>query len=117
MFFSSVLVPKVDSPTGRIETLASQRSEPSSMFTSETPVAGERDVVLGDLVALGQVGIEVVLAVEDRPRGQVALERQRDHQREVHGLGVGGRKRAGVAEADRARARVGLLAERQRAAA
>ena len=37
MFFSSVLVPSVASPAGRIDTLASQRSEPSSMFTSETP--------------------------------------------------------------------------------
>ena len=39
MFFSSVLVPSSVEPAGRIETLASQRSEPSSMFTSETPSA------------------------------------------------------------------------------
>ena len=37
MFFSSVLVPSSSEPLGRIDTLASQRSEPSSMFTSETP--------------------------------------------------------------------------------
>ena len=37
MFFSSVLVPSVASPAGRMDTLASQRSDPSSMFTSETP--------------------------------------------------------------------------------
>ncbi len=37
MFLSSVLVPSSSEPTGRIETLASTRSEPSSMFTSETP--------------------------------------------------------------------------------
>ena len=37
MFFSSVFVPSSSLPTGRIETLASQRSEPSSMFTSQTP--------------------------------------------------------------------------------
>ncbi len=37
MFFSSVLVPSSVEPTGRIDTLASQRSEPSSMFTSLTP--------------------------------------------------------------------------------
>ncbi len=36
MFLSSVLVPK-GSPGRRTETLASQRSEPSSMLTSETP--------------------------------------------------------------------------------
>jgi hypothetical protein len=38
MFFSSVFVPRVASPAGRIDTFASTRSEPSSMFTSETPV-------------------------------------------------------------------------------
>ena len=37
MFFSSALVPSSLEPAGRIETLASQRSEPSSMLTSETP--------------------------------------------------------------------------------
>ena len=134
-------------PPGRTEMLASQRSEPSSMFTSLTPswrsvarssrshsrparrerrsgsvtistsgvpprlksttpasepwmrplaptwielgrvllevhavdahvaelaAAAQRLVVLGDLVALGQVGIEVVLAVEDRARRELA---------------------------------------------
>ena len=38
MFLSSVLVPRIVSPAGRIDTLASTRSEPSSMFTSETPI-------------------------------------------------------------------------------
>ena len=38
MFFSSVLVPSVASPAGRIDTFASIRSDPSSMFTSETPI-------------------------------------------------------------------------------
>ena len=37
MFLSSVLVPSSVEPAGRTETLASQRSEPSSMFTSLTP--------------------------------------------------------------------------------
>ena len=149
MFFSSVLVPSVAVPAGRIDTFASIRSEPSSMFTSETPMrrsvawrsraevgglvgraqvglghdldqrgaaavevhdarlgpvdparaarvdqlrrvllhvhavdahvaepaaGAERDVVLADLVALRQVRIEVVLAVEDRARGDLALE-------------------------------------------
>ena len=77
----------------------------------------ERDVVLGDLVALGEVGIEVVLAVEDRPRGDLRAQREAHHQPEVDGLGVGHRQRAGQPEADRARARVRLLAEAQLAAA
>ena len=37
MFLSSVLVPSSSLPAGRMETLASQRSDPSSMFTSDTP--------------------------------------------------------------------------------
>ena len=37
MFLSSVLVPSVALPAGRTDTLASQRSDPSSMFTSLTP--------------------------------------------------------------------------------
>ena len=151
MFLSSVLVPSSSVPLGRMETLASQRSEPSSMFTSRDaelaqrhaqqrqPLArllggaevglgddlgqrraaavevddarrravdaarlaevdelrgvllevdavqphvphvaaqAQRDVVLGDLVRLRVVGIEVVLAVEDRPRRDLAVERQ-----------------------------------------
>ena len=44
----------------------------------ELAAAAERLVVLGDLVALRQVGIEVVLAVEDRARRQLAAERQPD---------------------------------------
>ena len=84
---------------------------------AQVAACAERDVVLGDLVALGEVGIEVVLAVEDRPRGDLAAERQPHHQPEVDGLGVGHRQRAGQPEADRAGARVRLLAEAQRAAA
>ncbi len=37
MFFSSVLVPSSREPFGRMEMLASQRSDPSSMFTSLMP--------------------------------------------------------------------------------
>ena len=37
MFLSSVFVPSSSVPAGRSEMLASQRSEPSSMFTSLTP--------------------------------------------------------------------------------
>ena len=38
MFLSSALVPSVALPAGRMDTFASTRSEPSSMFTSETPM-------------------------------------------------------------------------------
>ena len=63
MFFSSVLTPSSLLPRGRSEMFASQRSEPSSMFTSLTPswrrvraqqlqplarLLGRADVGLGD---------------------------------------------------------------------
>ena len=83
----------------------------------ERPAAAQRLVVLGDLVALGQVGIEVVLAVEDRARRELGAEREPDHQPEVHGARVGDRQAAGQPQADRAGARVGRLAEGQLAAA
>ncbi len=42
MFLISVFVPSAVEPTGRIDTLASQRSEPSSILTSLTPSCQER---------------------------------------------------------------------------
>ena len=84
---------------------------------AQMPAQAERDVVLGDLVALGEVRIEVVLAVEDRARRDLAAQREAHHDPVGHGLGVGHRQRPGQAEADRAGARVRLLAEAQLAPA
>ena len=39
MFLISVRVPSFSAPAGRSEMLASIRSDPSSIFTSETPMA------------------------------------------------------------------------------
>jgi hypothetical protein len=44
----------------------------------EVAVDRDRFVVLGDLVVLGHVGIEVVLAREDRTGRHVQMERLRD---------------------------------------
>ena len=76
----------------------------------EAPARGERDVVLGDLVALRQVGIPVVLAVEERPLGDLAAEREAEPHRPLDRLAVRHRQHAGVREADRAGARVLVLA-------
>ena len=81
------------------------------------PLLASGIVVLADLVALREVGIEVVLAVEDRPRDDLALERPGDHQRELDRPLVGHRQRARMPEAHRARMDVGLVAERQPATA
>ncbi len=90
---------------------------PSGPGTTNVPRAAERRVVLGDLVALGQVGIEVVLAVEDRVRRDLAAEREAELHGPVHGLAVEHGQRAGMREADRAGARVRLGAPLVRAAA
>ena len=52
----------------------------------EMSVERQRQVVLRDLVALGQVRVEVVLAVELGEGGDVAVQRERGAHREVHGL-------------------------------
>ena len=43
MFLISTLVPSSLVPAGRTETLASTRIEPSSIFTSEMPIAKRID--------------------------------------------------------------------------
>ena len=72
----------------------------------ELAVDAERLVVLGDLVALRQVGIEVVLAVEDRVLDDAAAERVAEEDRHLDRAPVWHGQRAGVRETDGARARV-----------
>jgi hypothetical protein len=110
----------VDAPAGtRVHELGRVLLEMHAMdaHVAQPPAPAQGLVVLGDLVVLGVVGIEVVLAVEDRPRRQLAAEGEPDQQPVVDGLGVGDGQRAGQAQADLARARVGRLAEGQLAAA
>src|SRR5579875_181142 len=71
----------------------------------------QRQVVLGDLVALRQVGIEVVLAVEDRPLRQLAAKGGPDHQRVPQRLLVDHRQGAGQPQADGADVGVRGIAE------
>ena len=78
---------------------------------------GERLVVLADLVRLGEVGIEVVLAVEDVARPHRAVQRQRDARGVLDGAPVDHGQRAGMRQAHRARVDVGLVALGDRAAA
>src|SRR6185503_10344554 len=76
-----------------------------------------RPLVLRDLVALGEVRIEVVLAREDRLGLHVAAERQRRHDGVVDGLAIEDGQRARLSKTDRAHFRVGCGAERRAAAA
>jgi hypothetical protein len=77
----------------------------------------EGTVVLGDLVPLGQVGIEVVLPGEDRLGMDAAAERERRARGELDGAAVEHGERAGEPETDGTERRVGLGAEPGRAAA
>src|ERR1035441_4128591 len=59
-------------------------------------------VELRYLVALGQVGVEVVFAREDGALAHLAVEGERSQRGKLDGLGVEHRQCAGKAEADRA---------------
>ena len=78
---------------------------------------GHRLVILGDLVALGQIGIEVVLAREARERAHLAVQCEGALDGQFHGLAAEHRERTGQAEADRAHIRIGRRAEAGGAAA
>ncbi len=71
-------------------------------------IAGQRQLVLGNLVAFGQVGVKVVLAGEDVQRGDFALQRQRHPQGILHRTFVDYRQRAGHPGTDRADEAVGF---------
>ena len=72
----------------------------------ERAAPAERRLVLADLVALRQVGVEVVLAREDRVLGDLAAEREAELDRELDRARVRHRQRARMREADGARVRV-----------
>ena len=77
----------------------------------------DRRLVLADLVALRQVGVEVVLAREDRDRRDRRADRQAEADRPLDRAAVGDRQGAGQGEVDRRRLRVRRGAERGRRAA
>ncbi len=70
-----------------------------------------RDLVLADLVALGQVGVEVVLAREDAPLGDVRAHGQTQADGAGHGLTVHHGQGAGQGQVHRAGLGVGLGTE------
>ena len=74
-------------------------------------VLGQRLVELADLVALGEIGIEVVFAGEDGGVVDPEVERLRGLDGEFDGLAVEHGQGSGHAQADRADVAVGLGAE------
>ncbi len=79
----------------------------------QVAIGAQRHIILRDLIALGQVGIEVVLAVELRVFGDVAVERERRHDGVVNRLLVDDRQRPRKPHTDGAvvgvRRRVGIV--------
>src|SRR3954447_8790423 len=85
-----------------------------SIGQSEEAIDVQGLVVLTDLIRLGHVGIEVVLAVE-RARLDGAVQRQADAHRQLDRLAVQHGQRAGQAQRHRIDVGVGLVAESVRA--
>src|SRR6266487_306449 len=77
----------------------------------EVAVDAHRQVVLADLVTLGQVGIHVVLAVELRMPWDLAAQRKRGLEAGLDGCLVRHWQHTWQAEADFAHVRVGRVAE------
>src|SRR5947209_2740702 len=69
---------------------------------SERAVLGQRLIVLGDLVALRQIRIEIVLARESRYRIDAATQGEAGADRHLKGSPVQDRKSARQSETDRA---------------
>src|SRR5262249_7051056 len=74
----------------------------------------ERLVVLGDLIALGEGRVKVVLAREARARAEGGADGEAEAHREIDGTLVQDRQRAGKAEDRRVGLAVRLAAESRR---
>src|SRR6201746_1596312 len=79
-------------------------------------LADDRVLVLADLIALRQIGVEVVLAVEDAGQVDLRLQAEAGAHRLLDAFGVDDRQHAGHAGVDEADLAVGLGAERGRGA-
>ncbi len=78
----------------------------------QVALADDRQLHLADLVALGQVRVEVVLAREHVVLADLGVNRQAEHHRHAHRFLVQHRQYAGHAQVDQAGLGVGLCAER-----
>src|SRR5580700_487947 len=76
------------------------------------PLPHDRALVLGDLIALRQVGIEIVLAVESRAAVYLGLEAEAGAHRLSDAFAVDHGQHAGHRRIDQRNVRVRLAAER-----
>ena len=82
----------------------------------EMPLADERVIELADLIALRQVGVEIILAVESRPFVDRGVDRHAGAHRLADALGVGDGQHAGHRRINEADLGVWLRPERGRRA-
>ena len=87
------------------------RPSPLGIDHFQLPISGERQVELADLVALGEVGIEIILPVPLRERCDVAIEGQGGTDCQVEGPAVHDRQRTGEPKTGGADLSVGRGAE------
>ena len=113
------VVAAVNSATGPTEVCAlpcvffevsALDADAGSVGQREEPIDIQRLVVLTDLICLGHVGIEVVLAVE-RARPNRAVQCQTDAHRQLDGLAIQHRQCPRKTERDRVDVGVRLVAE------
>ena len=90
---------------------------PLGSLIASQPSSDERQIVLADLIALGQIGIVVILAVPLGERGDLAIQRHGRLECQLERPAVHHRQRAGHADADRAGLRVRRRAEPRAASA
>jgi hypothetical protein len=80
----------------------------ASYGDGQTAVARQRLLVLRDLIALGQVGVEITLAGENAGASDIAIEGQGDAQGKLDGIAVDDGQYAGHSGADRADSTIGM---------
>jgi hypothetical protein len=90
---------------------------PCGTVEDQVSIACERPLVLGDLVALREIGIEIVLAREDRRLVDSTGKRERGTDGEVDRRAIQHRQCARKPKADGTHVRIGRSAERGAAAA
>ncbi len=74
---------------------------------ADRSVADDRMLVLADLIALRQVGIEIILAREDRPRCDLRIDGEAEFDRHAQRLAIEHRERPRIGEIHQIRLRVG----------
>jgi len=80
-------------------------------FDLDRTLADQRVVELADLIALRQIGVEIILAIEPRPFVDLGVDRHAGAHRLADAFAVGHRQHAGHRRIDQRHLRIGFGAE------